>query len=86
MYNIKHYITMTSKVVPMMHNPFFTGIKGGSISGTQLNEIYNNYNHAYIMCIKNDIKMDDNIRNTLIHVYDKQIQKSNLINICVSLI
>ena len=36
-----------------INNPFFTGIKGGSILSLLQKDIYQNYKHLNILCLKN---------------------------------
>jgi hypothetical protein len=67
-------------------NPFFTGIDGGSVLSLSNRELQQNYNHLYIMCLKDDIKDKDQDSNPhvglIMNVFSKIVDKQTLINSC----
>lgn len=67
-----------SKVQPQIDtvlNPFFMGIDGGSVLSLQFKDLYQNYKHIYIMCLKDSIVMDDVTRKSIMNIYFKRIDQ-----------
>ena len=55
-------------------NPFFTGIDGGSVLSVSPKDIYQNYKHLYVLCLKNDTNLnDESIMNIFLRTVDKQL-------------
>lgn len=44
-----------------IENPFFVGVFGGSLKSLEMGEIYKNYKKLYILCMKNNFVMNDNL-------------------------
>jgi hypothetical protein len=65
-------------------NPFFTGIDGGSVLSLTNRELQQNYNHLYIMCLKDDTEDNDNNPHVglIMKVFSKIVDKQTLIDSC----
>jgi len=62
-------------------NPFFVSMKGGNILEVENKKIYQNYKSAYIMCLKDDININEK-RDELINILSKNIKKDDLKKTC----
>jgi hypothetical protein len=60
-------------------NPFFTGIDGGSVLSLQFRDLYMNYKDMYIMCLRDNIIITDDTRNSIMNIYLKIVKKSTFV-------
>ena len=63
-------------------NPFFTGVDGGSVLALQSRDLYQNYKNIYILCVRDDVVMNDDTRKQIMQIYFKSIQKDTFNEIC----
>lgn len=63
-------------------NPFFIGIDWGSILSISLRDIYQNYKRVFVLCLKEDIIMNDQIRTSVMNMHQKVVKKQFLIDTC----
>lgn len=85
--NIKNKIvTINGKQIELeddcIMNPFFTGIDGGSILSSSLHDIYQNYKRIFVLCLKEDVIMNDQIRTSIMNIHQKLVKKTYLIDTC----
>lgn len=53
----------------MIVNPFFIGVKGGSLMTMSYRDIKLNYAHAYILCVKNDVVFNSDTIKDMMDIY-----------------
>ncbi|VBB17985.1 hypothetical protein YASMINEVIRUS_448 [Yasminevirus sp. GU-2018] len=63
-------------------NPFFTGVEGGSVFQMNMRDLYQNYKYVNVMCMKNDVVLDEKTRKTIIDIYGRFMQKEHLMEVC----
>lgn len=63
-------------------NPFFTGVDGGSVLSLQLRDLYQNYNYIYLMCFKDNIAMNDDVRRSIMNIYLQRVHKDAFDETC----
>jgi len=66
----------------MIINPFFTGVDGGSVVSLDLRSLYQNYKNIYVMCIKDDVEMNDSNRKSIMNIYSKLLSRDDLVDSC----
>lgn len=60
-----HFVETSTGTITLkngeMENPFFVSVFGGSLQNMELRDIYSNYKKVYIMCMKNNFTMNDDL-------------------------
>lgn len=63
-------------------NPFFTGIDGGSVLSLQFRDLYMNYKDIYIMCLRDNIVMNDDTVTSIMNIYLRIVKKEAFVESC----
>jgi hypothetical protein len=74
------------KEVVQVVNPFFVGIDGGSLLTLKIKEIYQNYSHIYIMCLKDGFVLDDNSMKIMMNIFCLNVVVNDLHEACKNLV
>ncbi len=57
----------------MIVNPFFVGINGGSALTLTSKELFQTYKHVYVMCVKDNQKINKDVMRIFDHIIDKTL-------------
>lgn len=63
-------------------NPFFVGVNGGTLLALTTKEIYQNYTHTYIMCLRDGIIFDEITLRKIMSIYSLSVDADELKNAC----